>query len=113
MLKGPYLNSEYIGIFLDSKNPDTREILEGSPRLKDFIDDTSRVHFERLCGLLSAAGVTYEINDRLVRGLDYYSKTVFEWVTDKVGAQGTICAGGRFDNLIEQRDPVQTIWAAI
>ena len=87
---------------LDSKNPDTREILEGSPRLKDFIDDTSRVHFERLCGLLSAAGVTYEINDRLVRGLDYYSKTVFEWVTDKVGAQGTICAGGRFDNLIEQ-----------
>ena len=87
---------------LDSKNPDTQEILEGSPRLKDFIDDTSRVHFERLCGLLSAAGVTYEINDRLVRGLDYYSKTVFEWVTDKVGAQGTICAGGRFDNLIEQ-----------
>ena len=87
---------------LDSKNPDTRKILEGSPRLKDFIDDTSRVHFERLCGLLSAAGVTYEINDRLVRGLDYYSKTVFEWVTDKVGAQGTICAGGRFDNLIEQ-----------
>ena len=87
---------------LDSKNPDTQEILEGSPRLKDFIDDTSRVHFERLCGLLSAAGVTYEINDRLVRGLDYYSKTVFEWVTDKVGAQGTICAGGRFDSLIEQ-----------
>ena len=87
---------------LDSKNPDTQKILEGSPRLKDFIDDTSRVHFERLCGLLSAAGVTYEINDRLVRGLDYYSKTVFEWVTNKVGAQGTICAGGRFDNLIEQ-----------
>ena len=87
---------------LDSKNPDTQEILEGSPRLKDFIDDTSCMHFERLCGLLSAAGVTYEINDRLVRGLDYYSKTVFEWVTDKVGAQGTICAGGRFDSLIEQ-----------
>ena len=87
---------------LDSKNPDIQEILKGSPRLKDFIDDTSRVHFERLCCLLSAAGVTYEINDGLVRGLDYYSKTVFEWVTDKVGAQGTICAGGRFDNLIEQ-----------
>ena len=87
---------------LDSKNLNTRKILKGAPRLEEFIDDTSRVHFERLCGLLSAAGVAFKINDRLVRGLDYYSKTVFEWVTNKVGAQGTICAGGRFDNLIEQ-----------
>ena len=87
---------------LDSKNLNTHKILKGAPRLAEFIDDTSRVHFERLCALLSAAGVAFKINDRLVRGLDYYSKTVFEWVTNKVGAQGTICAGGRFDNLIEQ-----------
>jgi histidyl-tRNA synthetase len=87
---------------LDSKNIDTQKILADAPRLEEFIDDTSRVHFDRVCGLLSAAGVEYEINDRLVRGLDYYSKTVFEWVTNKVGAQGTICGGGRFDDLIEQ-----------
>ena len=87
---------------LDSKNIETQKILADAPRLAEFIDGTSRVHFDRVCGLLSAAGVEYEINDRLVRGLDYYSKTVFEWVTNKVGAQGTICGGGRFDDLIEQ-----------
>ena len=87
---------------LDSKNIDTQKILADAPRLAEFIDDTSRVHFDRVCGLLSAAGVEYEINDSLVRGLDYYSKTVFEWVTNKLGAQGTVCGGGRFDDLIEQ-----------
>ena len=87
---------------LDSKNIDTQKILADAPRLAEFIDDTSRVHFDRVCGLLSAAGVEYKINDSLVRGLDYYSKTVFEWVTNKLGAQGTVCGGGRFDDLIEQ-----------
>ena len=87
---------------LDSKNPDVQRIVDGAPKLIDFIDDDSRQHFEHLCGILDAAKITYEINPRLVRGLDYYSKTVFEWVTDSLGAQGTICAGGRYDGLVEQ-----------
>jgi histidyl-tRNA synthetase len=87
---------------LDSKNPDVQRIVDGAPKLMDFIDDDSRQHFEHLCGILDAAKITYEINPRLVRGLDYYSKTVFEWVTDSLGAQGTICAGGRYDGLVEQ-----------
>jgi len=87
---------------LDSKNPEVQEIVDGAPQLNDFIDDDSRQHFEQLCGILDAAKVSYEINPRLVRGLDYYSKTVFEWVTDSLGAQGTICAGGRYDGLVEQ-----------
>jgi len=87
---------------LDSKNPDVQRIVDGAPKLIDFIDDDSRQHFEQLCGILDAAKITYEINPRLVRGLDYYSKTVFEWVTDSLGAQGTICAGGRYDGLVEQ-----------
>ena len=87
---------------LDSKNPEVQKIVDGAPQLNDFIDDDSRQHFEQLCGILDAAKVSYEINPRLVRGLDYYSKTVFEWVTDSLGAQGTICAGGRYDGLVEQ-----------
>jgi histidyl-tRNA synthetase len=87
---------------LDSKNPQTQQLLEGAPSLADFLDDESREHFEQLCTLLDAAGLSYEVNPRLVRGLDYYGKTVFEWVTDSLGAQGTVCAGGRYDGLVEQ-----------
>jgi histidyl-tRNA synthetase len=86
---------------LDSKNPDMQVLIEGAPKLPDFLDEASRQHFSQLCALLDAAGVAYEINPRLVRGLDYYTKTVFEWVTDQLGAQGTICAGGRYDGLVE------------
>ncbi|MCK4744223.1 MAG: histidine--tRNA ligase [Sulfuriflexus sp.] len=87
---------------LDSKNPEMQALNEAAPKLMDYLDDDSRQHFERLRELLDAAGVEYTINPRLVRGLDYYCKTVFEWVTDKLGAQGTVCAGGRFDGLVEQ-----------
>ncbi|GAB2522771.1 histidine--tRNA ligase [Microbulbifer agarilyticus] len=87
---------------LDSKNPDTQALLTDAPCLLDFLDDESRTHFEQLRAFLDAAGVTYEVNPRLVRGLDYYGKTVFEWVTDSLGAQGTVCAGGRYDGLVEQ-----------
>ena len=86
---------------LDSKNPDMQTVIAAAPRLPDYLDDESREHFGGLCALLDAAGLSYEINPRLVRGLDYYSKTVFEWVTDRLGAQGTICAGGRYDGLVE------------
>jgi len=86
---------------LDSKNPAMQGLIEAAPRLPDYLDDESREHFARLCTLLDAAGLEYEINPRLVRGLDYYSNTVFEWVTDQLGAQGTICAGGRYDGLVE------------
>ena len=87
---------------LDSKNPDTQALLKGAPELHDYLDDESREDFATLRTILDAAGVKYEINQRLVRGLDYYCKTVFEWVTDKLGAQGTVCAGGRYDGLVEQ-----------
>lgn len=87
---------------LDSKHARTREILENAPNLDDYLDDESRVHFSSLKALLEAAGVKYEVNPRLVRGLDYYGKTVFEWVTDSLGSQGTVCAGGRYDGLVEQ-----------
>jgi histidyl-tRNA synthetase len=87
---------------LDSKNPELREILGAAPALGEFLDEDSRRHFEGLRALLDAAGLAYEINPRLVRGLDYYEKTVFEWVTDRLGAQGAVCAGGRYDRLIEQ-----------
>ncbi len=87
---------------LDSKNPETQRILENAPSLDDFLDDESREHFEQLTDMLDAARVAYTVNNRLVRGLDYYGKTVFEWVTDSLGAQGTICAGGRYDGLVEQ-----------
>lgn len=87
---------------LDSKNPAMREIVDAAPKLNEHLDEESLTHFEQLCAILDAAGITYQINTCLVRGLDYYSKTVFEWVTDKLGAQGTVCAGGRFDGLVEQ-----------
>ena len=87
---------------LDSKNQDTQVLLNDAPKLADFIDQESRDHFEQLCAVLDAAKINYEINPRLVRGLDYYSKTVFEWVTTNLGAQGTVCAGGRYDGLVEQ-----------
>ena len=87
---------------LDSKNQDTQALLNDAPKLADFIDQESRDHFEQLCAVLDAAKINYEINPRLVRGLDYYSKTVFEWVTTNLGAQGTVCAGGRYDGLVEQ-----------
>jgi histidyl-tRNA synthetase len=87
---------------LDSKNPAMQAMIEVAPKLLEHLDAESRIHFEELCGLLDAMGIAYRINPRLVRGLDYYSKTVFEWVTDRLGAQGTVCAGGRFDGLIEQ-----------
>jgi histidyl-tRNA synthetase len=87
---------------LDSKDPSTRKILENAPGLDQYLDDESRAHFNLLRELLDAAGVEYSINPALVRGLDYYGKTVFEWITDSLGAQGTICAGGRYDGLVEQ-----------
>ena len=87
---------------LDSKDESTQALLDGAPNFYGYLDDESRVHFERLCELLDAAGISYEVNPRLVRGLDYYCKTVFEWVTDKLGSQGTVCGGGRYDGMIEQ-----------
>jgi histidyl-tRNA synthetase len=87
---------------LDSKNPAMRELIDAAPKLADHLDDESREHFDTLCGLLDKAGVSFRVNPCLVRGLDYYSRTVFEWVTDQLGAQGTVCAGGRFDGLVEQ-----------
>jgi histidyl-tRNA synthetase len=95
------LNSNPLRI-LDSKNPDMQELISGAPNLLDYMDEESIEHFERLKALLENVGVKYEVNTRLVRGLDYYTKTVFEWVTDQLGAQGTVCAGGRFDGLVEQ-----------
>jgi len=87
---------------LDSKDPATRSILENAPNLDQYLDDDSRAHFDGLRELLDAAGIEYTINPALVRGLDYYGKTVFEWITDSLGAQGTVCAGGRYDGLVEQ-----------
>ncbi len=87
---------------LDSKNPQMQAMIQSAPKLVDHLDEESRVHFESLCATLDSAGIQYQVNPCLVRGLDYYAKTVFEWVTDKLGAQGTVCAGGRFDGLVEQ-----------
>lgn len=87
---------------LDSKNKETQKVLDNAPDFADYIDAESKEHFEMLLNLLNANGVEYEVNSRLVRGLDYYSKTVFEWVTQDLGAQGTVCAGGRYDGLVEQ-----------
>ncbi len=87
---------------LDSKDANTQRLLDAAPVLLDYLDDVSREHFEGLKSLLDSAGVTYEVNPRLVRGLDYYGKTAFEWVTDKLGSQSTVCAGGRYDGLVEQ-----------
>lgn len=87
---------------LDSKNPDVQAAIADAPALIDHLDEESKVHFETLCARLTQAGIEFEINPRLVRGLDYYNRTVFEWVTDSLGAQGTVCAGGRYDGLVEQ-----------
>jgi len=87
---------------LDSKNPDMQPIVAEAPVMLDYLDDASRDHFETLCGLLDAAGVAYRVNPRLVRGLDYYNRTVFEWVTDALGSQGAVCSGGRYDGLVEK-----------
>jgi histidyl-tRNA synthetase len=87
---------------LDSKSESTQRILDEAPSLEDYLDEDSQQHFVQLCELLDIAGIKYTVNPRLVRGLDYYNKTVFEWVTDQLGAQGTVCAGGRYDGLVEQ-----------
>lgn len=87
---------------LDSKEATTQALLDGAPVLLDYLDEASKTHFEQLKMLLDAGGVSYQVNPRLVRGLDYYGKTAFEWVTDKLGSQSTVCAGGRYDNLVEQ-----------
>jgi len=87
---------------LDSKNPAVQEALVGAPKLSDYFGEESKTHFEQVCSRLDAADIKYVINDRLVRGLDYYNRTVFEWVTTSLGSQGTICAGGRYDGLVEQ-----------
>ncbi|MBC7203605.1 MAG: histidine--tRNA ligase [Pusillimonas sp.] len=86
---------------LDTKNPGMQEMANGAPRLFDFLGDDSRTHFDGMCERLSDAGIAYTLNPRLVRGLDYYNLTVFEWVTDQLGAQGTVCGGGRYDGLVE------------
>jgi len=87
---------------LDTKNPDMKELVSAAPVTTDFLDAESEAHFSTLRQLLDQAGIEYRVNPRLVRGLDYYSKTVFEWVTDKLGAQGTVCGGGRYDGLVSQ-----------
>lgn len=87
---------------LDSKNPAMAEMLAGAPQLLDHLDEDSKLHFAGLQARLQAAGIEFTINPRLVRGLDYYNKTVFEWVTTNLGSQGTVCAGGRYDGLVEQ-----------
>lgn len=87
---------------LDTKNPDVQAILVNAPKLSEYLDEESREHFSDLCERLDTIGIEYRVNEKLVRGLDYYNRTVFEWVTDSLGAQGTVCAGGRYDGLVEQ-----------
>ncbi|MGM0525203.1 MAG: histidine--tRNA ligase [Pseudomonadota bacterium] len=87
---------------LDSKDAATQALLVDAPKLSEYWDDESREHFDQLCARLQEAGINYSLNERLVRGLDYYNRTVFEWVTTALGAQGTVCAGGRYDGLVEQ-----------
>ena len=87
---------------LDTKNPAIQAILIDAPKLSECLGEESKQHFSKLCELLELAGIKYQINERLVRGLDYYNRTVFEWVTDSLGAQGTVLAGGRYDGLVEQ-----------
>ncbi|NOI81284.1 histidine--tRNA ligase [Vibrio tubiashii] len=87
---------------LDTKNPDVQAILGDAPRLSDYLGEESKQHFAGLCELLDSAGIEYTVNERLVRGLDYYNRTVFEWITESLGAQGTVCGGGRYDGLVEQ-----------
>jgi histidyl-tRNA synthetase len=87
---------------LDTKNPAMQALVEGAPRLQDYLGEASRAHLEAVCSVLEAVGQPYTLNHRLVRGMDYYNLTVFEWVTDRLGAQGTVCGGGRYDGLFAQ-----------
>lgn len=87
---------------LDSKNPAMQDVIEAAPRLNEHLDAASREHFDGICAMLSDLGIEFVVNPRLVRGLDYYNRTVFEWTTDQLGAQGTVCAGGRYDGLVAQ-----------
>lgn len=87
---------------LDSKNPEMKDLIERAPKLMDYLNEHSKKHFQRVCDLLDSNGIAYQINPRLVRGLDYYCHTVFEWTTTHLGAQATVCAGGRYDGLVEQ-----------
>ena len=87
---------------LDSKNPDLQPLIEGAPRLIEHLDEESKNHFSAVCERLDSFGLEYKINTRLVRGLDYYNRTVFEWITDALGSQGAVCGGGRYDGLVEQ-----------
>lgn len=87
---------------LDTKNPDMQDVVAKAPKLMDALDDESKQHFEQLCAHLEDLGIEYVVNPNLVRGLDYYNRTVFEWVSKDLGAQGTVCAGGRYDGLVEQ-----------
>jgi histidyl-tRNA synthetase len=87
---------------LDSKNPQMQAIVAGAPLLTDHLDPESRAHFDALCAMLGDLGIAYTVNPRLVRGLDYYSRTVFEWITDALGSQDAVCSGGRYDGLIAQ-----------
>ncbi len=99
---------------LDSKNPALRELLADAPLLEGYLDDESRAHFDRVQELLAGIGVSFRLNPRLVRGLDYYSRTVFEWLTDRLGAQSAVCSGGRYDGLVAQlggRDTPAVGWA--
>jgi histidyl-tRNA synthetase len=87
---------------LDSKNPTMQALIKGAPELEDYLDDESRIHFERVKALLNDIDIEFTVNPRLVRGLDYYTRTVFEWVTDRLGSQSAVCSGGRYDGLVEQ-----------
>lgn len=101
---------------LDSKNPDMAEIIAAAPRLQDYWCDSARQHFDSLCEYLDKTGVSFKLNPFLVRGLDYYTHTVFEWTTDKLGAQGTVSAGGRYDTLVTQlggKKPVPAVGFAV
>jgi histidyl-tRNA synthetase len=99
---------------LDSKNPALSELIEAAPLMSAYLDDESRAHFDRVQALLTDVGVPFTLNPRLVRGLDYYSRTVFEWLTDRLGAQSAVCSGGRYDGLVAQlggRDTPAVGWA--
>jgi histidyl-tRNA synthetase len=99
---------------LDSKNPALRELIDSAPLMAAYLDDESRAHFDRVQALLGDVGVSFTLNPRLVRGLDYYARTVFEWLTDRLGAQSAICSGGRYDGLVAQlggRDTPAVGWA--
>lgn len=88
---------------LDSKNPEMKELIENAPVLSDYLDEESQQHFDQVKSILDSCDIDYTINPKLVRGLDYYSKTVFEWITNDLGSQGTICGGGRYDSLVERQ----------